>query len=555
VDHLIGLKLSQKYRFAEGAAHQRQALSGDAHYLPAKAQLAQDLLRLGQEAEGWRLAQEVHDQDGYDVAAYNLVTLHGTMGKYATLTNADFVVRMSAHEADVYGPRVLGLLGRAKQQLCAKYDLKLTQPIVVEIFPDPRDFGVRTFGLPDNPGFLGVCFGRVITANSPAQHTSHPVNWEAVLWHEFAHVVTLHLTRNRMPRWLSEGISVYEERQAHRGWGQDLTPRYRQKILDGELTPIAQLSGAFLSPKSAADLDFAYFQSSLVVEFLVTRFGLDRLKSVLADLGEGREINRALEKHAAPLATLEPEFEAFARRHAEALAPRLDWEEPGLELLRDADGEALAAWLKARPTNFWALMREGQRLLDASQWREAQAPLRQVIERFPAFTGPDNAYALLARSYRALHETNAELDVLSRLAAEDAAAPEAYQRLMELCAARQDWTNVIANARRYLAVNPLVSLPYRHLAEAAEALDCTGTAIEAYRALLKLNPSNPAEVHFRLARRLHARGDAEARQHLLEALEEAPRFREALQLLLEAHRTGSTQENARRTALPSEVSP
>ncbi|HUS34041.1 MAG TPA: tetratricopeptide repeat protein, partial [Verrucomicrobiae bacterium] len=49
VAHLIGLKLSQKYRFAEGSAFQRKALSWDARYLPAKFQLAQDLMRLGDE--------------------------------------------------------------------------------------------------------------------------------------------------------------------------------------------------------------------------------------------------------------------------------------------------------------------------------------------------------------------------------------------------------------------------------------------------------------------------------------------------------------------------
>ena len=47
VDYLIGQKLSQNYRFSQGAAHQRQALRFDPDFLPAKAQLAQDLLRLG----------------------------------------------------------------------------------------------------------------------------------------------------------------------------------------------------------------------------------------------------------------------------------------------------------------------------------------------------------------------------------------------------------------------------------------------------------------------------------------------------------------------------
>ncbi|HEX7577690.1 MAG TPA: tetratricopeptide repeat protein, partial [Verrucomicrobiae bacterium] len=52
VDFLIGLKLAQKYRFAEGAAAQRRALAFEPDYLPARRQLAEDLLRLGQADEG-----------------------------------------------------------------------------------------------------------------------------------------------------------------------------------------------------------------------------------------------------------------------------------------------------------------------------------------------------------------------------------------------------------------------------------------------------------------------------------------------------------------------
>src|SRR5438309_7060860 len=110
----MGLKLSQNYRFAEGAAHQRRALEYDKDFLPAKAQLAQDLLRLGEETEGWSLAQEVQKKDGYDVQAYNLVSLHDKMSEFAALTNQDFVLRMSSHEAAVYGPQVLRLLGEAR---------------------------------------------------------------------------------------------------------------------------------------------------------------------------------------------------------------------------------------------------------------------------------------------------------------------------------------------------------------------------------------------------------------------------------------------------------
>ncbi|HEY3914161.1 MAG TPA: tetratricopeptide repeat protein, partial [Verrucomicrobiae bacterium] len=281
VDYLIGLKLAQKYRFVEAADEQKRALDFDSSYLPAQRELAEDMLRLGHDGEGWKLAQSVHSQDDYDVTSYNLVKLHDQMEKFQTLSNANFIVEMSPHEAGLYGNRVLDLLGRAREKLCEKYGVQLSQPTTVDIFPEQKDFAVRTFGMPGNPGYLGVCFGSVITANSPASQAPNPANWEDVLWHEFCHVVTLTLTKNRMPRWLSEGISVYEERQANPGWGERMNLVYRDMITTNALTPLSELSGAFLTPKTSHSLLFAYYESSLVVEFVVQQYGLDSLKAIL----------------------------------------------------------------------------------------------------------------------------------------------------------------------------------------------------------------------------------------------------------------------------------
>ena len=565
VDYLIGLKLSQKYRFAEGSAHQRQALQFDRHYLPAKAQLAQDLLRLGDETEGWRLADEVQKEDGYDVAAYNLTTLHDTMGKFATLTNADFVLRLSAHEAGVYGPRVLEFLGQARSNLCAKYGIELKRPTIVEVFPEQKDFAVRTFGMPGNPGYLGVCFGSVVTANSPAAHPGHAVNWQAVLWHEFCHVVTLQLTHNKMPRWLSEGISVYEELQANPTWGQRMNPRYREMILESELTPVSKLSAAFLAPPSPIHLQFAYYESSLVVEFLVQRFGQDALKAILRDLGAGAEINQALEKYTEPISKLDKDFAAFARERAEKLAPGLDFEKPELGVVAavgrnrqpararsgappptssatnavrsvaapETSEAAWETWARNRPTNFWVMTRQAQQFVERKQWAEAKPILQRLVELYPAATGSESAYAPLAAAHRALGETNAERQVLAQWSERDDQAIDAYVRLMELGAAAQDWAAVIQNAQRYLAVDPLVAPPYRFLAQAADKQGDTPAAIGADRALLQFDPPDPAELHFHLAQLLQRVGDPAARRQVLLTLEEAPRYRAALQLLLQ----------------------
>jgi hypothetical protein len=562
VPHLIGLKLSQQYRFAEGSVFQRQALSFDPAFLEAKVQLAQDLLRLGDEAEGWRLADEVQQADNYNVTANNLMALHDAMLKFQVLTNEHFQMRMATNEAALYGSRALELLSEARGTLAPKYGSSLTRPTLVEVFPNQSDFAVRTFAMPQNDGFLGVCFGNVITANSPAAYAGHPFNWEAMLWHEFGHVITLNLTHNKMPRWLSEGISVYEERQHNPAWGENLTPRYREMILDGDLKPIGKLSEAFMSPPTGEHLQFAYYQSSLVVQFVIERFGFTNLVAILRDLGDGAEINQAIAKHTVALATLEKDFEAYARKLALNLGPQLDWERPQL---RDRETSARArvepltppspstvqsirsggfdwaTWAKARPTNFYALLAQAQELMEKKAWAEAKPGLQKLVELCPEAT---EGHRLLAETHRALGETEAERRALERLAEREDAATDAYQRLMELAREREDWASVVLNARRYRAVNPLVPVAYRFLAEAAEKNGDVQVSIQACRSLLLLDPPDPAELHYRLARLLKSAGDASARREVLLALEEAPRYRDALRLLLEMHPQSSTNTTA-----------
>jgi tetratricopeptide (TPR) repeat protein len=428
--------------------------------------------------------------------------------------------------------------------LSTRYGIEPARPTTLEIFPEQKDFAVRTFGEPGNPGYLGVCFGRVITANSPASQAGNPSNWEAVLWHEFCHVITLQMTRHKMPRWLSEGISVYEELQADPAWGQTMMPRYREMMLGDDLKPVAELSAAFLSPKTGLHLQFAYYQSALVVEYLVTRYGFDALKGILQDLGQGVAINAAIAKRTAPMKEVESGFKAFARARAEAMGPGLDWFKPARFVrtslvpgrarpIAEPAPELQATNAASSGRNYWVLMEQAANHINERRWAEAKAPLKTLIEHYPDQNGANNAYALLAAAHRGLNEATAERDALEKWAMLEGDALDATLRLMDLAAGTGDWKAVALNAERTLAVNPLLPQPYRMLARAAEELDDPPRAINAWEKLALLDPPDPAEVHYRLARLLRSSDGSRARRHVLLALEDAPRFREAHQLLLE----------------------
>jgi tetratricopeptide (TPR) repeat protein len=151
---------------------------------------------------------------------------------------------------------------------------------------------------------------------------------------------------------------------------------------------------------------------------------------------------------------------------------------------------------------------------------------------------------MLAYAHRQLGETNEERQVLSTVAAIDPDDIETFERLMELSLESKDWDEARRNAQRFLAVNPLVPRPYSSLAESAEALDDADRAIAAWRKLLLLDPPDPARAHFRLAKLLHEKRDPAAKRHVLKALEEAPRFRDAQRLLLQINReNNSTRVN------------
>ncbi len=157
------------------------------------------------------------------------------------------------------------------------------------------------------------------------------------------------------------------------------------------------------------------------------------------------------------------------------------------------------------------------------KWAKAKEVLEKLKVLYPEYVGADNAYLLLATVYRRLSDPAAEHKVLEELAMKEGDARPAYLRLMAMDEAASDWRGLAKNARRLLAVNPLIPAPHRSLARAAEQLGERDEAVTAYRALAMLDDTDPAEVHYHLAKLLRQAGKPlEARREVLKSLEEAP---------------------------------
>jgi tetratricopeptide (TPR) repeat protein len=284
-----------KFRYAEARDLARKALALDPGYHPARATLGINLLRTGDEANGKKELAAAFKEDPYDVITFNTLGLLDRLDKdYQTVETDKFVLRLHKKEMKGSSKFVLGLLEEARAKLTKKYGVELKQKTLVELFPRVEDFSARSIGLPFIPA-LGVCFGDVVTvvsANEKKTFGKH--SWGRTLWHEFTHVVTLNKTHNRIPRWLTEGLSVYEESRGRKSWVREydvpiLTLRHRGLIL-----PLATFDEGFTKPRFPNQVMMSYYQGGLTCEFIEQRYGFKKILELLDQYATGKTTKDAV---------------------------------------------------------------------------------------------------------------------------------------------------------------------------------------------------------------------------------------------------------------------
>src|SRR6185436_20763152 len=209
--------------------------------------------------EGRAELEKAFEGDPYNVWAKNTLDLLDSMKEFSETVRGPFMVKSAPAETAAFAVYAADLLEEAHKKLTTKYRFTPRAPISVEVFSNHDDFAVRSLGLP-GLGALGVCFGQVIAMDSPSARNKGEFNWGSTLWHEFTHVITLQITDHRIPRWFSEGLSVYEERRGRPGWGDKWSLENLKAFADGRFVPINDLDAAFTRPKTPDGVGLAYFQ-------------------------------------------------------------------------------------------------------------------------------------------------------------------------------------------------------------------------------------------------------------------------------------------------------
>jgi tetratricopeptide (TPR) repeat protein len=175
-------------------------------------------------------------------------------------------------------------------ELVKRYGFTPETPVTIELYADPQHYAVRTVGLPGLEA-LGVTFGKVITGMSPQ---GGRFNWGMMLWHELGHVFALQLSKARVPRWFTEGLSEYETARHDATWTRRTHAELYRALSDGKLPSIRELNAGFTRARDVSHIVVAYHEAAEVVAFLIRRFGFEKIPVMLRQFAAGKPATEVL---------------------------------------------------------------------------------------------------------------------------------------------------------------------------------------------------------------------------------------------------------------------
>jgi tetratricopeptide (TPR) repeat protein len=300
----------------------------------------------------------------------------------------------------------------------------------------------------------------------------------------------------------------------------------------GETLKLADLNAAFQNPRT---ISLAYFQASLLVEHLVTAFGDDGLRRLLRAYGQGLDTDAALKSALnTDFAQLQVGFNQSVERMFGATRRALAVPD-GVEGLGRMPIDRLRTLAAENPRSYPIQIAYGSALRKAGQLDEAMQVFEKAAPLVPSASGSESPHAQMAAIAEDRKDDARAISELTALVAVDFNDVESARTLAKRLRAAGvvDPARLEPVYRRITAIDPFDADAHAALGRFALAGGDPEAASREFRAVIALGPVDEAGARTDLAESYFKAGKrAEAKKETLAALEIAPTYQRAQDLLL-----------------------
>jgi tetratricopeptide (TPR) repeat protein len=302
---------------------------------------------------------------------------------------------------------------------------------------------------------------------------------------------------------------------------------FAQAINDDKVLKLKVLNEGFSDPRL---ISLSYYQASLVVDHIVETYGEPKLRELIRSYGDGLETEAAVkESLGVSLDQLQAGFDARLDKQYATLRKSL--QTPKVESKPTLDD--LKKMAEANPESFAVEMQLGMALHQAKDPKGAIQALERASKLAPTANGDNNPNKMIAAIAGEMKDIPRQIQALEALLKVDSADIESARQLAKLLESLKDDRRSEEAYRRVIGIDPFdrdAQAAYGRLALKRKSNDA---AVRAFRAALASNPPDRAQAHVDLAEAYASAGQVpEAKKEILAALEIAPSFERAQDLLL-----------------------
>ncbi len=534
----ITRRYRQEYTFL------KNAVTLNPNHWQAWLDLGQTALRLNLVEEANEAIKRSYAGDAFNPRTINLLRLLDTFNNTMVVSaypqppqagSPELELRLDKEEKAVLESYVADLALESIKVYKQRYRLQPKAPIVVELFPKHEDFVVRSVGMP-GVGILGVTFGYLFAMDSPSAHVKEDYyHWGTTLWHEMAHVFTLEVSEHLVPRWFSEGISVWEEWNSGPVRGRKIPLSVYKAMAEDKFLSVSELDNGFMRPSYQDQVIVSYMQAGLIFDFIGDYLGEnaeEKIVTMLYAFKEGATSNQVL-SHATGMTI--PEFDAAFKSWITS--------EYGdfLEQLPKWQGE----------------VEEGLQALKEERWAAAAASAMKALSIHDKYTEPNSPWLILARAQEKLGQTKLQCDSLLRYWQEGGYATQPLLQLTRLLLdgnSPEAVTTAIQVMQELRLADPFNADLHQILGDLYLEQNQPLLAESEFSVLLALSkqtggPRDLAPIHLNLAKVAIALNDlTKSMDQVMTALTIAPSYRPAQKLLLELSRLQTENSSNRGTS-------
>jgi tetratricopeptide (TPR) repeat protein len=302
----------------------------------------------------------------------------------------------------------------------------------------------------------------------------------------------------------------------------------------GETFKLKDLNAGFQNPKT---ISLAYFQASLVVDHIVSAYGDAGLRKLV------RAFARGVDTDAAVREALNTDFDAMQAGFDQTVERLFGPMRRALAVPDDVGGGDLAkastadlrSLAEANPRSYPVQVALGRALRKDGQPDQAMQAFERAAALIPVARGKGSPHDEMAAIALEKKDRPRAVTELTALVANDFNNIEAARQLAGLL--RQDESvppsKMTPIYQRIVAIDPFDAEAHAALGRFALQRDDAEAAVREFKTVLALNPVDRALAHTDLAESYYRTGrKAEAKKQTLAALEIAPSYERAQELLL-----------------------